>query len=190
MRISDRYRRSLERYLEWEKVRTPFSGLQFADAAVSLPHVNQGGSTTAAEWLCEFESRGNALPDCCEIELLERYWRGKAMRDWWSKESAWWRRHSAAIAEEWLGFLGPLPFIELFGRAPITPLVRYFHDNRYSNLQFRLDTKISEWTRPEGRFPYFQRDDRDSCWKVLWRLFRIAKLDPWVWKLKRKLTLA
>ena len=76
--------------------------------------------------------------------LLER---GKAMRDFWTKEVGWWNKSAVYCAEEFLDALMPDCFCELFGRYPITPLVRYWHDNRYSIRMFRYEM----WERARGR---------------------------------------
>ena len=197
MKISAKYLRALERYLEWERVKTPFSGSISEDGAMRLPavripnplipqnreEVKHGGSVTAAEWLCEYESRGNILQECCELEMLGRYWRGKANLDWWNKETG---KNWPFIPEEFLGMLGPLPFIDLFGRAPITRIVRYFHDNHYRLWEFRLDSlmqiKVEDW-----KMPYYERDDRHSALRNAGRMVQVKWIDPAIYRLRRKI---
>lgn len=183
MKISNRYRACLDRYLEWENVTTPLR--QFESLVINLPRIESGGTTSAAEWLHEWESRGVALSSCAELPLLRRYWRGKAMRDWWSKEIGWLNHHACFIPEEYLAMLGPLPFIELFGREPISRIVRLHFDNRYSNWSFRMDAWIARLTSPGGSFFYYQRDDRDSGLVVLVHLAKLRWFDPLIWRLKR-----
>lgn len=184
MRISAKYRESLECYLEWESVKTPFSNTQSEREAMRLPviHSEDCGSPSAEEWLCEYESRGNVLPDCREIDLLSRYWRGKANRDWWNKETG---RNWPFIPEEFLAMLGPLPFIELFGRDPITTVVRYFYDNRYAIWEWNLDCfmlkKSEEWD-----MPYYERDDRDSALRNAWHMVKVKWIAPVIYRMKRR----
>ena len=183
MKISAKYMRALERYLEWEDVKTPFSGTFSESQAMRLPGVLCAGSITASEWLSEYESRGNALPACCELELLGRYWRGKANLDWWNKETG---KNWPFIAEEFLGMLGPLPFIDLFGRAPITRIVRYFYDNHYRLWEFRLDSlmqcKVEDW-----EMSYYERDDRHSALHNAWRMIQVKWVDPKFYRFRRRI---
>ena len=73
--------------------------------------------------------------------------RGKAMRDFWTKEVGWWNKNARYCPEEFLDALTPDCFYELFQRYPITPLVRYWHDNHYSTWMFRYEM----WERARGR---------------------------------------
>lgn len=69
---------------------------------------------------------------CSNPALLARYKRGKAMKDWWTKENGENARIGATfIPEEHLIHLMPDCFFELFGRYPITPIVRQLYDNSY-----------------------------------------------------------
>jgi hypothetical protein len=186
MKVSSKYRRSLETYLEWEGVRTPASGT-FQETKISVPPIGAAeDGLTAAEALCIWESQGvvaSVLPE--EVELFARYMHGKNQRDWWTKEVGWWSKNNAYIPEEFLCFLGPLPFIELFGRGPITNIVRYYYDNHYSLWEFRLDRwaqdRANEW-----RMTYFERDDRDSALQNAIRTVRIRWIDPAIYKMKRR----
>lgn len=186
MKISLNYRRVLEGYLEWEHVRTPASG-SFQEAKkpqASIGVADDGYS--AAEALCIWESQGKSCFVCPEEHtLLSRYLLGKSQRDWWSKEIGWWNKNASYVPEEFLGFLGPLPFIELFGRAPITSIVRFYFDNRYRLWEFRLDnfmkTKEKLWN-----MPYYERDDRDSALQNLWRMVRVKWVDPAIYKMRRR----
>ena len=81
--------------------------------------------------------------------------------------------------------LGPIPFIEIFGREPITPLVRYWNDNRYSRIEFYFDMKIRGWTSKGGRFFYLEIDERNPWWKNLWRISRVGWIDPFLWKIRK-----
>jgi len=186
MKISSKYRRILEVYLEWENVRTPASG-SFQESKKPSPEIGTAeDGLSAAEALCIWESQGkpcNVHPD--EWRLLCRYERGKSQRDWWSKEIGWWNKNAAYNPEEFLRCFGPLPFIDLFGRGPITRFVRYYYDNHYSTWEFCLDnlmlSKIGVW-----KMSYYDRDDRDSALYNTWKMFRIKWVDPRIYKLKRK----
>lgn len=180
MKISAKYRQGLDRYLEWESVKTPFSNTKSEDDAMRLPAVAAGGLVTAAEWLCEYESRGNILPECCELGLLSRYWRGKANRDWWNRETG---RNWPFFGEEFLGMLGPLPFIELFGRQPITRVVRYLYDNNYALWEWHLDCFMLKKSEEWGMF-YYQRDDRDSALGNAWRIVRVKWIAPVIYHMR------
>jgi hypothetical protein len=117
--------------------------------------------------------------------LLCRYLLGKSQRDWWSREIGWWNKNGAFIPEEFLGFLGPLPFIELFGRVPITRIVRYYFDNRYRFWEFNLDSLMQAKVESWG-MPYYERDDRDSALRNAWRMVRVKWVDPAIWRAKRR----
>lgn len=113
------------------------------------------------------------------------------MRDWWSKEAGWMNKHSCYIPEEFLGKVDPLPFIDLFGRAPIGRIVRYYHDNHYSNLDFRMDQWIASLLdRYQELLPYYERDEREGWARVLVHLVQIRWIDPFLWKAKRRLKIA
>lgn len=187
MKISNKYRRALDVYLEWEHVKTPMSGFGATEAAIALPTLQEDTCTTAAEWLNEYESRGQALPACCEQGLLARYWRGKANRDWWTKESRRLEKSYSFQPEEFLGMLGPLPFIEIYGREPIAACVRHWYDNRYFAIDLYFDMKIRGWTAEGGRFWYLQRDDRQHWVWFLLLLAKVGWIDPTLYRLKRRI---
>ena len=92
------------------------------------------GLPSAAECLYEFETYGRTLPVCSQPNLLACYRRGKAMRDWWTKEIGWWRKQAVFIEEEFLSHLLPKCFEELFGNWPRSHLVREIFDNHYSTF--------------------------------------------------------
>lgn len=188
MKISSAYRNALEIYLEWEDVLNPASGT-FQDSCMESPDILEGETgLSAAEGLCLWESRGKASTvRSNEWPLLRRYLKGKRQRDWWSKEIGWWNKWAPAyMPEEFLGFLGPLPFIELFGRSPITRLVRYFYDNHYSLWEFRLDSlmllKAGEW-----KMSYYEREDRDSALRNAWRQIKVKWISPAIYRIRRKI---
>ena len=187
MMVSSNYVRALERYLEWESVTTPASG-SFQESKKPAPQIAVAeGGMSASEALCLWESRGEP---CCvcpkESQLLNRYLHGKSQRYWWNKELGWWNKHAVYIAEEFLSFLGPLPFIEMFGRAPITRLVRYYYDNGYALWEFRLDglmlRKVEEWG-----MSYYERDDRDSALRNAWRVLMVKWFSPAIYRIRRRL---
>jgi hypothetical protein len=178
-----KYKAALERYLEWENVTTPMRQFENAALAIPVPSSDAPHAESSAEWMCEFESRGGVLGWPHDLTTLQRYWRGKAMRDWWSKESGWWSKHACVVPEEWVGMLGPLPFIELFGREPITPLVRYWHDNHYSYLDFKMDTWINNRIF-DRKLNGYERDYRQHWLTVIFTVILKRKIDGWMWKLR------
>lgn len=124
-----------------------------------------------------YESRGTNIGKCGEPNLLARYWRGKMMRDWWTKQKGWWDKNAIYMPEEWLRWLGPLPFIDLFDRAPISRLVRYYYDNHYQTWEFRLDGWALEKQNKWGMW-YYERDERHNALRNVWRMIRIKWIDP------------
>ena len=97
-------------------------------------------SITPEQWMSRWESRGVVELGCSDPELLSRYKRGKAMRDWWFKEKGELSRlGSWFMPEEFLGFLMPECFCELFGRWPITCIVRSLYDEHYSDDEYKSD---------------------------------------------------
>lgn len=140
----------------------------------------------AAEALCMWESTGSPCTvspeDYC---LFLQYAQGKSQRDWWTREIGLWNKELIYFPEEFLKFLGPLPFIELFGRAPISRIVRYFYDNHYALWEFKLDclmvSKTHDWS-----MSYFERNDRDSAVKNAWRIVRVKWIDPAIYRLNQR----
>lgn len=186
MKVSLKYLRILDVYLEWENVRTPASG-SFQESTKPKAQIGIAeDGISAAEALCIWESEGKSScirPE--EFEMLGRYERGKSQRDWWSKEIGWWNKNASFMPEEFLNFLGPLPFIELFGRPPITRLVRYYHDNTYRLWEFKLDALMKGKERG-WNMGYYERDDRDSSLQNAWRMICVKWLDPAIYRVKRK----
>jgi hypothetical protein len=190
MKVSSSYQRALDIYLEWEQVRTPASG-SFQESQKSQPLIGVAeDGLSAAEALCLWESQGKPshVRPGAEWVLLCRYLRGKSQRDWWTKEIGWWNKNAAYMPEEFLGFLGPLPFIELFGRSPITRIVRYYFDNRYHLWEFRLDVfmqvKGESW-----KMLYYGREDRDSPLQNAWRMVRVKWIDPAIYRVRYRFSL-
>lgn len=171
MKLSPRYKARLENYWQWSAgVTTPLSTSEASTKAIALPSIAAGGEITAGEWLFMYETHGKVLESCNDLPTLDAYWRGKTNRDYWFKEVGWLNKHSVCIPEEFLHFMHPLCFIELFGRAPITELVRFRYDNSYRLLDFRVDMWLkSHW--PFGLVA-FEREDRDAWWKVCWQVVR------------------
>ena len=189
MKVSRKYMKILDVYLDWEKVSTPASG-SFQESRKSAPliEVDPCGST-AAEALCIWESQGKpstVRPD--ELGLLSRYVKGKGQRDWWTKEVGWLDKNAAYLPEEFMRHLTPLAFIDIFGRGPIPRLVRYYFDNNYRIWEFKLDTlmtsKVIEW-----KMIYFERDDRESSVRNAVRIVRLKWIDPAIYRAKRKFRL-
>ena len=187
MKISQKYLSILGTYLEWENVSTPASGT-FQESSKQLPQIGiADDGLSAAEAICVWESTGKS---CCVIPqesgLLARYLHGKSQRDWWTREIGWWNKNGSYFPEEFLALLGPLPFIELFGRDPITHIVRYYFDNRYRLWEFHLDSlmkaKESDW-----KMSYYERNDRDSALKNTWRMVQVKWIDPFMYRSKRRI---
>lgn len=87
----------------------------------------------AAEALMKFESTGEEPPTEVNRSACYQVLRnGKAMRDEWHEERKAIKK-SAFIDEEFIDRLDPICFIEFFGRAPRTHMVRYLFDNYYPN---------------------------------------------------------
>jgi|SRR6185312_9528455 len=184
MNTSRKYRIRLDNYLDWAEVFTPASEYQGRNVGNFIIVSNNG--VGAEDAMFQYETHGNAVPvlpgEAC---LAKRYARGKANRDFWTKEIGWWDKYAVYIPEEFIGMLGPLPFIDLFGRLPITEFVRLYYDNNYSNLAFKIDMKIKSLTGAGTRLWFFERDDRMSWQKVLWKITQMRFISPWLWKTKR-----
>jgi hypothetical protein len=141
---------------------------------------------SAAEALCIWESTGKQVfVRPVELRMLFLYLSGKSQRDWWSKEVGWWNKNAAYIPEEFLGLLGPLAFIELFGRSPITRIARYYYDNRYRTWMFKLDSLMQTMSDKWGML-YYERDDRESALQNAWRMMRVKWIDPAIWRVQRR----
>jgi hypothetical protein len=187
VKVSRKYRAILDVYLEWEGVTTPATGT-FQEATKPVTRISDAeNGLSAAEALCIWESRGkpsSVIPE--EAALLARYVQGKSQRDWWTKEIGWWNKNSVYSPEEFLRFLGPLPFIDLFGRGPIPRLVRYYYDNGYALWEFRLDGLMvrmaSKW-----KMSYYERDERESALRNAWRVMRTKWLEPYLYRWKKRL---
>lgn len=152
--------------------------------ALQLPPIESGGDISPEVWMYQYETYGEKGAFCSDLAKLRALWRGKANRDWWFKEIGRVEWSAAFIPEEFMSMLIPVCFIDLFGREPITELVREYYDNRYRAFDYRIDTWIKKKTGPESRMRYFARDDREHWVKVLWIMFRIRYADPLRWKAK------
>src|SRR5580658_269179 len=174
MRLSKRYLDRLESYQEWKRCSTPMTNFAATSRAIALPTVQRDmEGPTAEEWMFAFETYGEVGPRCRNVDLLNQYWHGKTNRDWWTKEIGWWNKHSIFVPEEFLRMLTPLCFIELFGREPITELIRFYFDNRYSLIAFNMDNRIKAYLYNNERMAHFQRDDREPWLRVIYRLILI-----------------
>lgn len=185
MKISRKYLEALDMYLDWENVTTPASG-SFQEERKPRPQIAIGSNgVSAAEALCIWESTGKpSVVAPAESILLERYIKGKSQRDWWFMEIGWWNKNGAFVPEEFIRHLNPLAFIDLFGRAPIPRMVRYYFDSNYSLWEFKLDSlmtsKVFKWN-----MVYFERDDRESSIRNAFRMIRLKWLEPSVYRAKR-----
>jgi hypothetical protein len=140
MKISRKYEQALENYLRWARCTTPEDCTIYGQR-LRAPGTAVSEGVSAAEALLAFESFGKTIP-CREPELLAEYRRGKANRDWWTKEKGWWDKHACYVDEEFSCHITPEPFYELFGHWPRSPLVRYWFDNNYTNEEFDQDQKL------------------------------------------------
>lgn len=113
------------------------------DRVLSIPELIT--DISPEEWMFRWETHGEMLSGCSRPEQLRRYKRGKAMRDWWFKETGDWGRlvdgRTLFLPEEMLEFLVPGCFYELFSRWPITALARQFYDNGYTQSDYENDMK-------------------------------------------------
>lgn len=132
-------------YLEWAKCSTPFRGMAAMESLVTLVVPTSPDGVSAEDCLWEYETHGRKV-SCCEPQLLSTLRRGKANRDWWTKEIGWWTRHcgSLYLPEEFLPHLTPEAFFQLFKRYPITAVVRSLMDNYYSDTQYQDDMRLRE----------------------------------------------
>lgn len=185
MKISNRYLETVQTYLEWCWTTTPASG-SFQEASAPRPKIGVShDGLSATEALCVWESTGKScqvIPE--QEELLNRYVYGKGQRDWWTKEIGWWNKNAFYVAEEFIRFLHPLNFIELFGREPLTNLVRYCHDNQYAAWEFKLDLWAQCFVE-RNNMAYFERDDRHSALRNAWRVMVVKYLDPFSYRIRR-----
>lgn len=144
--ISPRYKRALDRYWDWIRCTTPMTGQgfpgdlgPFPDFRPDAPH-QEGHS--AAECLMAFESTNTVL-NCREPRLYALLARGKSNRDYWTKEISWWNRNAVFNREEFVAFLTPEAYLELFGLEPATMRVRYWFDNNYTDGEFERDMGLA-----------------------------------------------
>lgn len=209
MKVSSNYLLMLEVYLEWEGVRTPASGL-FQEGQKKRPLIfdedwwvslssptcmctkpdftirDSDRGLSAAECLCLWESRG--IPSTVrssDSRLLHRYVQGKSQRDWWTKEIGWLNQNACYVPEEFLSMLGPLPFIELFGRGPITRIVRHYFDNHYSLWEFKLDSFMLLKQKQWGMH-YYEADERHSAVQNAWRMIWVKWVAPAIFRIKHR----
>jgi hypothetical protein len=142
------------------------------------------GETPAEEIIFERETHGTcSATGCSDPVLLSRYERGKANRDWWSREKGWWDRNAASIPEDFLCHLTDECFYELFGRWPIPEIVRFNYDNRYSYLDFKMDMWIKRRIF-NRKLNGYERDYRKSWLVVVFTVVLKRKIDGWIWKLR------
>lgn len=151
VKLSARYRQRLQNYLEWNLCSTPMDGVS---TPYSMNVVFDDAGPTAAEAVFNYETHGMASERCREPELLSRYLRGKGNRDWWTKEIGWWRKHALFLAEEFLSFLTPEAFFDLFGHFPRTWFVRDCFDNNYTEEMLAEDQRVGKFglEREQGGF--------------------------------------
>jgi hypothetical protein len=144
MNLPQRFLGKLDTYILWAKCRMPMSG--WAAMEKGVMGVSQTVTTMSPEEaIFRWETHGESIEGSTDPTRLTLYKRGKAMRDWWFKEKGEWARlyngHTMIFPEEMAEFFMPDCFFELFGRFPITALVRQFYDNGYSQTDFDSDMR-------------------------------------------------
>jgi hypothetical protein len=199
MKLSRKFQDALGRYVEWSKCTTPMESFPHGqrnlknsqdlilerflsgDEGHILPY---GGKSTPEEIIFERETFGKvSASDCTDWDLLAKYDKGKANRDWWSKEKGWWDKNAAYVPEEFLSHLTDECFFELFGRWPIPEKVRFIYDNKYTWLDFRLDF----WIKSRmyfGKLVGYDRDYRKPWYNIIVTVILKRKIDALVWRLK------
>jgi hypothetical protein len=144
MKLSKKFLEKLDSYTQWAKCRMPMSGWAAMEGGVMI--VSKAvTSMSPEEAIFRWETYGENIEGSTDPNKLAFYKRGKAMRDWWFQEKGEWQRlcngRSMFLPEEMAEFFVPDCFFELFGRYPITALVRHFYDNRYSTDDFDSDMR-------------------------------------------------
>jgi hypothetical protein len=194
MKLTKNFQAALIRYLEWSKCTTPLKGMEVAEQRTHFRKSYPAGITPPEEIIFARETHGICTAEgCSDPELLSTYERGKAMRDYWTKEIGWWKKWAAFLPEDFLVHLTDECFYEIFGRYPILEIVRFRYDNHYTYTAFRADMWIRALEH-DGRFSLrgFERDDRLPWWKTailaIWNLDDIVRvkrrMDAWFWKIK------
>ena len=194
IRLSDNYRRRLDSYIEWAKCSSTMTGFPYGERYVprALTQKETDIATAAhiagdPAWMVMFQKETygrqvEAVP-IYENLLFMLYARGKAMRDWWSKEKGWWDKEAVYLPEDFLCHLMPDCFYELFGRYPITEIVRLKYDNRYSDLAWRMDNWIKSLIY-DGKLVGHERNYRHPWWQIMLRVIIKRRIDGWLWKLR------
>lgn len=142
MRVKQKYKNTLNKYLEWVK-----------DDFLRPKYKLDPDGMTAAEAMLRWETYGESLPvGCQEPELLAVYVQGKTCRDFYIKN---WRddcKESMAYPEEFLYTLGfdEVEFRSVFGRAPepmslfnlgmIEEFLRFTQGSTEPTINFLRDT--------------------------------------------------
>jgi hypothetical protein len=141
MKLSRKYLASLERYLEWEGCTVPLGDHAARYVRRGFEWNDQG--FTAAEAMFSYETHGEVVTILeCEGTLAASYLRGKANRDWWTKEIGDWGG-LVSCREEYAQHLMPLTFIEVFGVDMFAPRMRLIFDNNYTDKDFNLDMEFA-----------------------------------------------
>src|SRR5271154_3404987 len=107
--LNSKYLAVLENYLLWLRCKTAMWQFEIStrgiDTLINIPFDSLGPS--AETCIFEFETFGKRPSTCSDPDLLFRYRKGKANRDWWTKEKGWWDKCSIYIQEDWLDRLLP-----------------------------------------------------------------------------------
>jgi hypothetical protein len=147
MKLSKRFLEKLDSYVQWAKCRMPMSGWAIMEGSV-MSVSKAITSVSPEEAIFRWETYGETIEGSTDPIKLALYKRGKAMRDWWFQEKGEGQRLcygcTMFLPEETVEFFMPDCFFELFGRYPITALVRHFYDNQYSAEDFYSDMRYRE----------------------------------------------
>jgi hypothetical protein len=93
---------------------------------------------TPEEAIFRFETYGENAT--CPDPKFGLYKRGKANRDFWTKEKGWWDKEALYVAEMFLVHLTIECFQELFEPWwPRVHIVREFFDNNYTQAEYLKD---------------------------------------------------
>lgn len=143
MKIGPRYLDRVDNYLLWARCTTPMDlmlGQGLGDNSSAPVEV-----VDPIEALFRRETYGENIN--CPNPYYHTLSRGKANRDWWTKEKGWWDKNASYVAEQFLTHLTIPTFQELFEPWwPRVHMIRWLFDNGYS---------ASDWERDALRYYKF-----------------------------------
>ena len=129
--------------MEWSKCSTPYSGTSW-NPTTKLGLKSNDNGLSPEEYFLNVDSYNKHPEEGCKDPILYiKYRTGKLNRDWWFKHLGDLKREkSILLDEDYLVFLNPDCFCDLFGRWPRTHLVRWIYDNNYSRDMLDRDIKL------------------------------------------------